>query len=137
MSGLAQGNKPKGTKRAQTEILADFRRFLRILASSFGRRLMHHQNVSVQNGASKRTFLTFYIWGGPAILSSLMSSKEYVLMVPVAMVRFDGASGACQLPRKQSIWEMQQIFAENRRFSQETAESGRNPQKTVDWRLSP
>ena len=30
-----------------------------------------------------------------------------------------------------------QIFAENRRFSQETAENRRNPQKTADWRLSP
>ena len=39
-------------------------------------------------------------------------------------------------PRKRSIWETQ-IFAENRRFSQETAENRRNPQKTADWRLSP
>ena len=38
-------------------------------------------------------------------------------------------------PRKQGIWETQ-IFAENRGFSQETAENHRNPQKTADWRLS-
>ena len=39
-------------------------------------------------------------------------------------------------PRKQSIWETQ-IFAENLRFSQETAENRRNAQKTADWRLCP
>ena len=33
--------------------------------------------------------------------------------------------------------EEAQIFAGNRRFSQETAENRRNPQKTADWRLSP
>ena len=32
------------------------------------------------------------------------------------------------------IWETQ-IFAENRRSSQETAENRRNPHKTADWRL--
>ena len=39
-------------------------------------------------------------------------------------------------PRKRSIWEAQ-IFAEDRRFSQEAAENCRNPQETADQRLSP
>ena len=57
---------------------------------------MHHQNVSLQNAPSKRTFLTFKA-GVVLLLTSLMRSKEYVLMVHFAMIRFDGASGACQL----------------------------------------
>ena len=39
-------------------------------------------------------------------------------------------------PGKESIWEMQ-IFAGNRRFSQEPVEKRRDLQKTADWRLSP
>ena len=57
---------------------------------------MHHQNVSLQNAPSKRTFLTFSA-GVVLLLTSLMRSKEYVLMVHFAVIRFGGASGACQL----------------------------------------
>ena len=42
---------------------------------------MHHQNVSLRNAPSKRTFLTFLSWGGPA----------FDLFNEVKRVRFDGA----------------------------------------------
>ena len=61
----------------------------------FGRPLMHHQNVSLQNAPSKRNLLTSLkrsLQDHP----SLERSKKYVLMAHFAVIRFDGASGACQ-----------------------------------------
>ena len=43
---------------------------------------------------AKCTIKTYFL---VLLLTSLMRSKEYVLMVHFAMIRFDGASGACQL----------------------------------------
>ena len=60
-----------------------------------GRRLMHHQNVSLQNAPSKRTLLTS-LKRSKAGPPQLKRSKKYVLMVHFAVIRFDGASGACQ-----------------------------------------
>ena len=42
---------------------------------------MHHQNVSLQNAPSKRTFFDLLSWGGPA----------FDLFNEVKRVRFDGA----------------------------------------------
>ena len=61
----------------------------------FGGRLMHHQNVSLQNAPSKRTLLTS-LKRSKAGPPQLKRSKKYVLMVHFAVIRFDGASGACQ-----------------------------------------
>ena len=63
---------------------------------SLGRRLMHHQNVSLQNAPSKRTLLTSLKRGQKQDHPSLKGQKKYVLMVQFAVIRFDGASGACQ-----------------------------------------
>ena len=60
-----------------------------------GGRLMHHQNVSLQNAPSKRTLLTS-LKRSKAGPPQLKRSKKYVLMVHFAVIRFDGASGACQ-----------------------------------------
>ena len=60
-----------------------------------GRRLMHHQNVSLQNAPSKRTLLTS-LKRSKAGPPQLKRSKKYVLMVHFAVIRFDGASGASQ-----------------------------------------
>ena len=56
---------------------------------------MHHQNVSLQNAPSKRTLLTS-LKRSKAGPPQLKRSKKYVLMVHFAVIRFDGASGACQ-----------------------------------------
>ena len=56
---------------------------------------MHHQNVSLQNARSKRTLLTS-LKRSKAGPPQLKRSKKYVLMVHFAVIRFDGASGACQ-----------------------------------------
>ena len=63
--------------------------------SGLGGRLMHHQNVSLQNAPSKRTLLTS-LKRSKAGPPQLKRSKKYVLMVHFAVIRFDGASGACQ-----------------------------------------
>ena len=55
---------------------------------------MHHQNVSLQNAPSKRTLLTS-LKRSKAGPPQLKRSKKYVLMVRFAVIRFDGASGAC------------------------------------------
>ena len=55
---------------------------------------MHHQNVSLQNAPSKRTLLTS-LKRSKAGPPQLKRSKKYVLMVHFAVIRFDGASGAC------------------------------------------
>ena len=60
-----------------------------------GGRLMHHQNVSLQNAPSKRTLLTS-LKRSKAGSPQLKRSKKYVLMVHFAVIRFDGASGARQ-----------------------------------------
>ena len=57
---------------------------------------MHHQNVSLQNAPSKRTLLTS-LKRSKAGPPQLKRSKKYVLMVHFAVIRFDGASGACQI----------------------------------------
>ena len=56
---------------------------------------MHHQNVPLQNAPSKRTLLTSF-QRSLAEPPHKKRSKEYVLMVHFLVVRFDGASGACQ-----------------------------------------
>ena len=56
---------------------------------------MHHQNVSLQHAPSKRTLLTS-LKRSKAGPPQLKRSKKYVLMVHFAVIRFDGASGACQ-----------------------------------------
>ena len=81
-----------------------------------GRPLMHHQNVPQKKAPSKRTLLTSFqrssnltlhqiwcgLWGQQLLAgvvpqgTSEKRSKEYVLMVPFFVVRFDGASGACR-----------------------------------------
>ena len=78
---------------------------------------MHHQNVPLKNAPSKRTLLTSFqrssnltlhqiwcgLWGQQLLAgvvpqgTSEKRSKEYVLMVHFLVVRFDGASGACQI----------------------------------------
>ena len=60
---------------------------------------MHHQNVSQQNAPSKRTLLTS-LKRSKAGPPQLKRSKKYVLMVHFAVIRFDGASGACQFLTK-------------------------------------
>ena len=81
-----------------------------------GGRLMHHQNVSLQNAPSKRTLLTS-LKRSKAGPPQLKRSKKYVLMVHFAVIRFDGASGACQ------------ETAGNRRFSLRTPP----PKNTARW----
>ena len=71
------------------------------LGAEIGRRLMHHQNVSLQNAPSKRTLFTS-LKRSKAGPPQLKRSKKYVLMVHFAVIRFDGASGACQ--RKSGVW---------------------------------
>ena len=66
------------------------------IAAFLGRRLMHHQNVSLRNAPSKRTLLTS-LKRSKAGPPQLKRSKQYVLMVHFAVIRFDGASGACRV----------------------------------------
>ena len=87
-----------------------------ITAKNVGRPPMHHQNVPLKNAPSKRTLLTSFqrslaeppqqAAAAPTThtrsneewdsRTSEKRSKEYVLMVHFLVVRFDGASGACQ-----------------------------------------
>ena len=67
-----------------------------LMVRFFGRRLMHHQNVSLQNAPSKRTLLTS-LKRSKAGPPQLKRSKKYILMVHFAVIRFGGASGACQV----------------------------------------
>ena len=90
--------------------------FMIAINDDLGRPLMHHQNVPLKNAPSKRTLLTSFqrspkptlhqiwcgLWGQHLLAgvvpqgTSEKRSKEYVLMVHFLVVRFDGASGACQ-----------------------------------------
>ena len=86
---------------------------------------MHHQNVSLQNAPSKRTLLTSLkrSKAGPPQLKRCQK-KKYVLMVHFAVIRFGGASGACQFlmlvlrsrPRRPAP-EQKQTFPEGQRHT--------------------